>query len=72
MITVETIQDAPVLAPSQSEDWAGLFDVQLLVARRADLLARRRPAFSRENDRRTWLRAEMEIFDAAERTLGAA
>jgi hypothetical protein len=56
----ETI--APVSAATAAED---VLDTLLLVARRADILARRQQTATRETDRRLWLRAEMEIFDAA-------
>ena len=55
----ETI--APVSAATAAED---VLDTLLLVARRADILARRHQSATRETDRRLWLRAEMEIFDA--------
>ena len=55
----ETI--APVSAATAAED---VLDTLLLVARRADILARRQQSATRETDRRLWLRAEMEIFDA--------
>ena len=42
-----------------------LFKLQLLVARRADVLARRSLPSSRDVDRRVWLRAELEIFERA-------
>ena len=40
-----------------------LLQLQLLVARRADVLARRNLPATREVDRRVWLRAELEVFD---------
>jgi hypothetical protein len=52
---------APVSAAGAAEH---LLDTLLLVARRADILARRQQSATRETDRRVWLRAEMEIFDA--------
>jgi hypothetical protein len=58
----DTITAAPAAAVAQP-----VLDTLLLVARRADTLARRRHAATRETDRRVWLRAEMEIFDARAR-----
>ena len=58
-IPTETI--APVPATTAAEH---VLDTLLLVARRADTLARRQRSATRETDRRVWLRAEMEIFDA--------
>ena len=40
-----------------------LVQLQLLVARRADVLARRNLPATREIDRRLWLRAELEVFE---------
>ena len=40
-----------------------LFEIQLLVARRADALARRHLPPTRDIDRLVWLRAELEILD---------
>jgi hypothetical protein len=52
---------APLSAATAAEE---VLDTLLLVARRADILARRQQSATRETDRRVWLRAEMEIFDA--------
>lgn len=40
-----------------------LLQLQLLVARRADVLARRNLPATPEVDRRVWLRAELEVFE---------
>ena len=42
-----------------------ILDTLLLVARRADVLARRQQKAGRETDRRVWLRAEFEIFEVS-------
>lgn len=64
MLTMPT--DAPgVTAPAFVES-CELFDLQLTVARRADVLARGAPP-SRDGDRRVWLRAEFEVFEREER-----
>jgi hypothetical protein len=44
-----------------------LLELQLLVARRADVLARRNLPGTRDVDRRMWLRAEFEVFERAGR-----
>lgn len=58
----------PAIAPLSRvvAETRALFDMQLRVARRADSLARRQPVATRENDRRTWLRAECEVFENVE------
>jgi hypothetical protein len=56
----ETIATAPTATVAEH-----VLDTLLLVARRADALARREQSATRETDRRVWLRAEMEIFDVA-------
>ena len=67
MTTLETMPETTVrLNPAEIEA-EPLFDVQLLVARRADVLARRQPRVSPNIDRRVWLRAELEVFDGAGR-----
>ena len=41
-----------------------ILNTLLLIARRADVLARHQRRTGRETDRRVWLRAEWEIFES--------
>lgn len=65
MITLET---APETAAREEPEAKGepILETLFLVARRADALARRYLPTSPETDRRVWLRAELEIFDATD------
>jgi hypothetical protein len=56
----------PSLSPSDGADSAVLDRLQLQVARRADAIARRIGG-RREQQRAIWLRAELEVFENAER-----
>jgi hypothetical protein len=59
-IEIPTAPTAPMsVAPAER-----VLDTLLLVARRADALARRQQQTGRETDRRVWLRAELEVFEA--------
>ena len=57
----ETVAPATSVGPEAEP----LFELQLCVARRADVLARGALPSSRDVDRRVWLRAELEIFERA-------
>ena len=72
MPTLET--PTATIAPARSApDLEPILDTLLLVARRADALARRHLPASRETDRRVWLRAELEIFETGgHRRIGMA
>ena len=63
MNTIETpLAPATSMSVAHSER---VLDTLLLVARRADALARRQQQAGRETDRRVWLRAEFEIFEVS-------
>jgi hypothetical protein len=66
MITLEIPSEATVMHAPVIVEVGELFGLQLLVARRADALARRLSMVTREIDRRLWLRAELEVFERAE------
>lgn len=66
MITLEMPPEATGTIVPVSVDGGELFSLQLLVARRADALARRLRWATREFDRRLWLRAELEVFEREE------
>jgi hypothetical protein len=66
MTNLEMPPEAAAPIQSAGSEAELLFALQLLVARRADALARRTLPASREGDRRVWLRAEREIFDRAD------
>ena len=61
MTNLETLPEAPAQALPDGAEAEPLFALQLLVARRADALARRFLPASRDLDRRVWLRAELEM-----------
>lgn len=65
MITCETSPEAPVSEGLEAKA-EPVLETLFLVARRADTLARHYLPASRETDRRVWLRAELEIFDATD------
>ena len=67
MNTIETpTAPTPSTSVAHSER---VLDTLLLVARRADALARRQQKAGRETDRRVWLRAEFEIFEISSQPL---
>lgn len=68
MTIVESLPATAALSTQNKCEAGPLFDLQLLVARRADALARRRVSATRAVDRRIWLKAELEVFKRAERT----
>jgi hypothetical protein len=61
MTTLENPDAIAAAAPADE-----LLELQLRVARHADVLARR-SRYSRDMDRRLWLRAEYEVFERMER-----
>jgi hypothetical protein len=67
MIIVESLPETATHSTRIKREAEPLFDLQLLVARRADALARRRVSATRAVDRRIWLKAELEVFKRAER-----
>ena len=66
MTNLEMPEAAARITPVECEV-EPLLELQLLVARRADVLARRNLSATREVDRRVWLRAELEVFEGAGR-----
>lgn len=69
LLTLETQQafaTAGVNIALRGIEAEALLDLQLEVARRADLISRRMGS-ERLGDRRLWLRAEQEIFERAEK-----
>lgn len=65
MITLETAPEAAASEMLEAKT-EPILETLLLVARRADALARRYLPASRETDRRVWLRAELEVLDATD------
>jgi hypothetical protein len=60
---MSTFETSPATIEAPEATTEPILETLLLVARRADALARRQPPAGRETDRRVWLRAELEIFD---------
>ena len=66
------LPEAAARITSDGNEAEPLLELQLLVARRADVLARRNWPATPEINRRVWLRAELEVFERVGRIETAA